>query len=86
MKTQDDRIVRLDVALSRNTGDRLTTLQQLEADWRSQLQATARPAGAESARVATAATVETVETVGKLFESDANTACAAAQKLASRGR
>ena len=62
------------------------TLQQLEADWRSQLQATARPAGAESARVATAATVETVETVGKLFESDANTACAAAQKLASRGR
>ena len=24
MKTQDDRIVRLDVALSRNTGDRLT--------------------------------------------------------------
>ena len=27
MKTQDDRIVRLDVALSRNTGDRLTVLK-----------------------------------------------------------
>ena len=31
MKTQDDRIVRLDVALSRNTGDRLTGSGEADA-------------------------------------------------------